>query len=507
LRKADKQTQQNIRLHVIGIGYNALDKNAREALLEAGVIYSSNRLAEVFTKYDEYETVKDKIVIINNVDNTIAAIKNKLGEFKHREYKNGISETLPVVLLASGDPLFYGIGRRVIDEFLGNTDRANKSNIKGSSEFGSEKVEVEIVPGISSMQTAFSRIKIPWDDALLVSLHGSGGCRNEHTCKKYKYGLNDIPDLVAKNNKIAILTDPVNNPVEIAKNITMSLPNDGHTKMYVCEHLGYDDEKITTGTPGEIVAAGPYADPNIVVIIKTASAEIVGYEECEELVEFEERKNTGVNRLDEGNRSTRIDKAPPAIRFGLTESEIRHERGLITKDEVRAVTIHKLQLPESGVFWDIGAGSGSVSLEAARLYPDLRVIAVEKETGRTKTIEENRTEFDAQNIRVVKGEAPAVLYGEADPDRVFIGGSAGNMKDILKLVDDKMRDGVVVVNAATLDTLQESIEALEYYGFTVQVVEITISKMKTVGGKRHLSGQNPIFIIKGQRSSKDTAQD
>jgi precorrin-6Y C5,15-methyltransferase (decarboxylating) len=172
---------------------------------------------------------------------------------------------------------------------------------------------------------------------------------------------------------------------------------------------------------------------------------------------------------------------------------------LITKDEVRAVTLHKLRLPDKGVFWDVGAGSGSVSLEAARLCPELRIIAIEKELKRIDAIAENKRRFFADNIELVNKAAPEALADLPAPDRVFIGGSGGSLGDIVKLVAAVMASGIVVINAATLETLQEAMASLEVQGFTVDVSEISVSRSKVIAGKRLMSALNPVFIVKGER--------
>ncbi|MCG2813047.1 MAG: precorrin-6Y C5,15-methyltransferase (decarboxylating) subunit CbiT, partial [Thermodesulfovibrionales bacterium] len=169
----------------------------------------------------------------------------------------------------------------------------------------------------------------------------------------------------------------------------------------------------------------------------------------------------------------------------------------ITKDEVRAVTIHKLRLPQKGVLWDIGAGSGSVSIEAAKLYPELKVFAVEKNEEQIKNIKENRIKFDATNIEIIKGQAPDVLKNIPVPDRVFVGGSGGTIKDIIEFVNSKISSGIVVINAITIETLNEAIKSLENKGFAVEVSEVSVSRSKTVSGKRHMSALNPVFIITG----------
>lgn len=433
-------------LYVIGIGYKPLDKKAREIILKSEVILASSRLFDVFKGYEEFETVKDRIKVINNVDETINFIRSQMtddriqGEKQSKKISSKKSLSSGIVLLASGDPMFFGIGRRAVREF-------GKDN-------------VEILPDLSSIQMAFARIKEAWDDAFLMSLHGGPDPEKR---RRLPYEMSNIPSLLQKHNKIAILTDKENNPSEIAK--VLNLSPGAHSLlpvMFVCERLGYPDEKVTEGTPEEITGM-TFSEPNVVIIQKTE------------------------------------DKTQKAdIVFGLKEEEIAHSRGLITKDEVRAVTIHKLRLPQKGIFWDIGAGSGSVSIEAARLYPELKIFAVEKNEEQTKHIKTNILKFNLSNIEAIKGEAPDALKHLPHPDRVFIGGSGERLREIITAIA-KMPVKIIVINAATIETLNEAVQSLENNGFEIEISEISISRAKTVANKKHLSALNPIFVITGQK--------
>jgi len=439
------------KLYVIGIGYKALDNRAREIVLASEIILASNRLSEVFRGYEEYEAVKDKVKVINNVDETIAFI---------RAYVQDTPPNPPlgkgghggVVLLASGDPAFFGIGRRAVREF--------------------GKDMVEIIPDLSCIQIAFSRIKESWDDAFLMSLHGGPDPKKR---RRLPFELEDIPYLLQKHNKILILTDKENNPVEIAKEFLKL----SATTMYVCEKLGYPDERIIEGTPEEI-AEMTFSEPNVVILVRAT-------EQRGDCPRF-----TGA-AVESGLSQT------PAVPFGLTENEITHSRGLITKDEVRAVTIHKLRLPQRGVLWDIGAGSGSVSVETARLYPEIKVLAVEKDEEQIKNIKENRIKFDASNIEIIKGQAPDALINLPAPDRVFIGGSGGKLKEIIDLIA-KMQTAIIVINAATVETLNIAVAELQRNGFLVDVSQVSVSRMKKIGEGNCFSALNPIFVIKGEKS-------
>lgn len=432
------------KLYVIGIGYKPLDKKAKEIILRSSVILASNRLFEVLKEYEEFDAVKDRVKVINNVDETIEFIRATVRQ----------CDSATIILLASGDPMFFGIGRRAVREF--------------------GKDIVEIISDMSSIQIAFSRIKEPWDDAFLMSLHGGPDPEKR---RRLPYEINDIPFLLQKHNKIAILTDKENNPSEIAKVLNLSpIAHSLLPVMYVCERLGYADERVISGMPEEI-SQMTFRDPNVVIIQKT----------------------------EDRTQKTDTPLSPPFSKggtggfftFGLKEGEISYSRGLITKDEVRAVTIHKLRLPQRGVLWDIGAGSGSVSIEAARLYPELKVFAVEKDEEQINHIRENKKRFNAPNIEIIKGEAPNVLNGLPLPERVFIGGSGGRLKEILNLISEVMQSGIVVINAAQIETLNDALKILKERNFETDATQLNISRMKAIGQGNCLSAINPVFVIRG----------
>ena len=418
------------KITIIGIGYKPFDKRTREIVLSSDVILASKRLLDVFQGYEEFEAVRDKVNVINNINETI--------EFIRSNYK-----TIKLVLMASGDPMFSGIGRRAIDEF--------------------GKGAVEIIPDLSSIQIAFSRIREPWDDAFLISLHGGPDPAKR---RRLPYKVEDIPFLLERHNKIAILTDRENNPAEIAGVLNLSpIAHSLAPILYVCEKLGYKDEKVTEGLPEEI-AGMTFSDPNVVIVLSSQST-----------------KASSVN-------------------FGLMEDEIAHSRGLITKDEVRAVTIHKLRLPTTGILWDVGSGSGSISIEAARLFPGLKVFAIEKNKEQIGNIRENKIRFETSNIEVIEGIAPDALKDLPSPDRVFIGGSGGQLEEIISLLTKKMFSGIVIINATKIETLAKAIARMEKAGFRVDISQISVSRTKAVDNGNYLSALNPVFIIRGIKNSE-----
>lgn len=224
------------KIYVVGIGFKPLDKKSRKIITHSDFILSSSRLLKVFERYEDFERVKDRIHIIDNVDKTIEFIKSKIKKQKRCG--------LIITVLASGDPLFFGIGRRVIREI------------------GKERVEV--IPDLSSIQIAFSRIKEPWDDVFLMSLHKSSDFQDKNG---KRYEIKDIPLLVKKYKKIAILTDPENNPKNIADAlISSSLFQKNLPVMYICEKLGYADERIVKVRPDGIMDRS-FLEPNVVIIV------------------------------------------------------------------------------------------------------------------------------------------------------------------------------------------------------------------------------------------------
>ena len=213
---------------IIGIGFRPLDKKAREALLRADVVLSNGRLLEAFKDYNEYETVKERIKVLKDIHETKDYIRNN--------YKDQI-----IALLAVGDPMFFGIGRVIKDEI--------------------GKESLEVYPDLSSVQVAFSKIKEPSSNAFFMSLHGGP---DPDKRRKLEYEITELPALLDKYGKLAILTDRVNTPEIIAQQINMSFPS---SIIYVCEKLGYDDERITEGPPGKI-AGMSFSHPNVVIIIR-----------------------------------------------------------------------------------------------------------------------------------------------------------------------------------------------------------------------------------------------
>ena len=330
-----------------------------------------------------------------------------------------------VVVLTSGDPNFFGIARFLFKSF--------------------RPEELEIHPHVSSMQLAFARVRIPWDDTAFASAHGRDLLSVIHT--------------VRSRTKVAVLTDPKNHPSRIARALLKAgLPD---TTVYVCSRLGGPDEKVWQGNLSSLTGKR-FPDLNVMIILNDRAGE-------------------------EG--------------FGIPDHVLAHDKGMITRSEVRAVTLGKLRIGPGHILWDVGAGSGSVSIEAARLARGVTVYAVEKSAKRISMLKRNILRFGSGNIRVVRGEAPSVLKGLADPDRVFIGGSGGHLEEILRNAVRRLcPGGRIVVNAVTLETLHQTVAFLKKRGLSLDVVSVQIGRGHDLKGKVMMQAENPVFIISADGS-------
>lgn len=339
-----------------------------------------------------------------------------------------------VTVLASGDPLFYGIGRKLKESF--------------------PEQEICFHPGLSSMQLCFARFSLPWDDARFVSFHG----RNEPR----------VASLLLNFPKVFVFTDPTNSPAVLATRLLDECGNRAAqgTRVYVAENLGSAKERLFQGNLAE-TAAESFSAPNVMILQNSKDTSSVPYA------------------------------------FGLQEARIHHSRGLITKNEVRAAVIHSLCLPDSGVLWDVGAGSGSVGLECARLFPQLLVQAIEKEEEQWQNIEANRLDFQTWNLELIKGDAPEALQPLQVPDRIFVGGSGGNLEEILSYGVEQLRPGgILVVNAVIEKTATAAPRILHRAGLQVEIKTIAVTRRHYPQGE--LKQLNPIAIIVGKKAVEES---
>ena len=179
----------------------------------------------------------------------------------------------------------------------------------------------------------------------------------------------------------------------------------------------------------------------------------------------------------------------------------RPNKGQITKREVRAVSLYSLGLRQDSVVWDIGAGTGSISVEAALIANRGQVYAVERDTDSLPILEANVSRWGSENIHIVTGEAPGALEGLPDPDSIFVGGSGGNLSSILKYAASRLNSGgSIVVNLAVLERTQEAYRLLKELGLDTELTQVTSARGKEMAdGAVRLESLNPVFIVSGRR--------
>jgi len=184
-------------------------------------------------------------------------------------------------------------------------------------------------------------------------------------------------------------------------------------------------------------------------------------------------------------------------RLGIPDEEFYgHEDAPLTKQEVRVVTIAKAGLGNTDVIYDVGAGCGSISVEAAMLAREGKILAVEKDPERIEFLRMNLAKFEIHNVEVVEGEAPDVLSDLPLADKIIIGGTGGKMRSVLKKCTDRMRqDGRLVINTVTLESLSEAMRTLEALGLEYNVTQVSISRGESLGDKRIMKPLNPVYII------------
>jgi len=181
----------------------------------------------------------------------------------------------------------------------------------------------------------------------------------------------------------------------------------------------------------------------------------------------------------------------------------RPNKGQITKREVRAVSLYSLGLRHDSVVWDIGAGTGSVSVEAALIASEGHVYAIERDTDSLPLLEANVVNLGSDNIHIVNGEAPAALESLPNPDSVFVGGSGGNLSEILEYANSRLKpNGTIVVNLAVLERTSETYHLLKKLGLTAEITQVASSRGKEMpDGAVRLEALNPVFIVSGRRGN------
>lgn len=400
----------------MGMGRGDLGRDALSWLNRAQVLAGGRRHMDLFPDIGE-----ERILLQAPLDDAL----ERLAE---------VCESKRAAVLASGDPFFFGIGRRLVKRL------------------GRERIYA--FPNITSVQALFARLGESWEDLKVVSLHG----------REARFGRSGWINAVRSAQKTALFTDPKHTPAWIAKKLLAAGICD--IDMVVGENLGLSEESVRRLSLDE-AGSESFSDLNIVALFRNQERE---HSSCERAI------------------------------FGLGESSFRHEAGMITKMEVRAVALANLKLEADLVMWDLGAASGSVSIEAARLVPLKRVFAVEKNSARFSDLVENVKRFRLPEIEPVLGNSLEAVSLLPDPDRVFIGGSGGDLREILSVVESRLRPGGrVVQTVVTLDSLDTARAFWSQKPFDTTVTQLQINRSVPIGKTQRFESLNPVFIIAASR--------
>jgi precorrin-6Y C5,15-methyltransferase (decarboxylating) len=337
-----------------------------------------------------------------------------------------------LAVVAGGDPLFYGVARYLCDR-LG-------------------KELFEVLPHVSSMQLAFARVKETWEEAYLTNLA--------------THPLETVLDRIRVAETVGLFTSEREGPPEIAQ--TLMARGLDYFRAYVCENLGGPDERVTAGELREI--AGMEFDPlNVVILV---------------------RKPGVPDR-----------PATPARfrRFGNPDDffvQSRPKSGLITQSEVRALALAQMAIQPGGVVWDVGAGSGSVAIEAARLSEPGMVYAIEQDAADYHLIIANAETFGVKNLKAVHGLAPGVFAGLPRPDAIFAGGDGREVASVLEAAWQALRpSGQLVVHVATIENLSSTYAGLRKLCGEVRATLVQVARGVEQLESLRFESLNPTFLL------------
>ena len=396
--------------------------------------------------------------LIIGVGRTLELIKAQLPESQMRDMDRALTQSpawiqaaraegKSVAMLATGDPLCHGIASYLLGKLGGDG--------------------VEILPAPSTLQIAFARWQKPWQDVTIASCHSqdAGEWRVGATPT---HGLYPLMRAIALNRRVFAFTSPENDPARLARALLTAGYGD-EAKLSVASRLLLPDERIDTGLSAVDAAKLQFSEPSVVLIERN---------------DLDHGPHFGLDDLDY------IQRAP--------------EKGLITKQEARALSLAKLRLKSDSVVWDIGAGSGSVGLECARVAAQGHVWAIEKNEGDAANARANAAKFRVGNYTLCEGKAPAQLDTWPDPDAVFIGGSGGELGELIKLILARLKPaGRLVMNFVTLENLATATSTLKALGAGWDVVQLQASRSQPILDMHRMAAQNPVWVVTAWNETKE----
>ncbi|MDA7980255.1 MAG: precorrin-6y C5,15-methyltransferase (decarboxylating) subunit CbiE [Pirellulales bacterium] len=412
---------------VVGIGDDGcvgLSSRAANAVARCQVLAGGQRQLDFFPDFEG-----ERIVFKDGLLKSVGQLQE-------------LADENTICVLASGDPMFYGIGSLI------------------SKRFGADRIEV--IPQPSSVAIAFARVGLSWNDAAVISLHGKP--------------LEGLTTRLKRTSKAAVLTDDRNTPSALAKHMLEYC--EPAWKAWVCENLCGPDEKLTA------------------------------FDNLNQLADFGEVSNLNVVVLQRSDSSW----SPTPLVLNLHEDAFAKrmpKKGLITKKEVRLLSIGELSLRPDDCIWDIGAASGSIAIEAAAIACEGRAYAIEMESESLAFCHENVRALGIDNVRIIEGQAPAILDSiEDEPTAVFIGGSKGKLNEIIKVSWERLKPGGrLVVNAITFENVAQSYQAFKEIQAKPNVMQVNIARGAPVAIYTRYDALNPVHIFSATKFVNERTSD
>ncbi len=410
------------RIHIVGIGDDGLDgltPHARQLIDDAAVLIGNAALLDKVSASDaqRIETGSD----LDELQKRIVDLPD-----------------LPTVMLADGDPLFYGIARFLTESF-------------GKDRF-------EVVPHVSSMQLAFARVKESWDDAYLSNLATQS--------------LDRVVDNIRTAERVGLFTTESISPEVIAEAL-LDRRIDYFTA-YVCENLGTPDETVTQGDL-QSIRDQTFSAMNVMVLVR----------------------RQGAADRPSGSQRRRLFGNPDDLFL-----QSRPKRGLLTPCEVRCIALAEMELSDRSVVWDVGAGSGSLAIEAASIAAKGKVYAIEMDAEDYGLMIENAKMFDVPSLIPVHGRAPDAWKDLPDPDSIFVGGSGRVVPDLVTSALKRLAEnGCIVVNVSSPDNLVAVQSAIDAAGLRSDVRMINIARGQHQLDRVRFDALNPTFLVLGRKQA------
>ena len=423
-------TKINRKIHIIGINsfeFEDLPSKLQTLFIETVNIAVPNSYFVEIKSWGENNLGKKKSFFASNSNNELIDwLKSQKND---------------VILISRGDPLWFGIGRIILENF--------------------SKDELRFYPSNTCIQLAFSKLKIPWQDTTNVSIHGRDSTKLVEALKN-------------KPSTLAVITEPNNKSLEIIQKNLAELNQIDCYDFWLCEDIGFENEKIRKlnlkkSLPSDI------ASLNIIVLTKT-------------------KKNYSNNNFP---------------LFGISDTIFKtfeDRPNLLTKREVRIQILADLELPKNGVIWDIGAGCGSIGLEALKLSPNLDLFCVDKRIGSKELILENSKRLGVNPKFIFEQDIHNILNTKKfssfeKPNRLVIGGCDKKTKLIIinKIAQSMNIGDIIVVPIIDIQAIEELKEELENNDFKTNLNLIQTYKSLTIAEGMRLEPNNPIFLLKGKK--------